>query len=283
MNTLLKGIDCFCVEEAIWIAAKHINVAAYDFSFSPIFRVSRPRIAHNVPTVARLGAIADYPAMYAALQDYGFDLINTPAQHQLASELEHWYPLIAEFTPKSLVFDQVPTADEVLAHFDLPVFIKGNRQTAQHNPALAIAHTHHDLARILAAYQRNSILHWQKLVCREYVALQKLEQQVPDKVPLSFEFRTFWWKGELVGAGHYWSQFVDYTWAPDQQAEALSIAHTVAQRLAVPFLVIDLALTANQRWIVIECNDAQEAGYVGVNVWEMWKKVIEKENLGKLS
>ncbi|WP_299458799.1 ATP-grasp domain-containing protein [uncultured Microscilla sp.] len=283
MDKLLQGIDFFCVESACWIAAKKLNVPAYDFSFTPLFEVSRPRIAGTVPTVARLGAIANYTHTYEVLQQYGFALVNSPTQHQLASALEHWYPIIAEFTPQSIVFEQVPTPDEIMRHFELPVFIKGNRQTAQHNPTLAIAHTLDDLTRILAAYQQNNILHWQKLVCREYVPLQKLEQQAPNKVPLSFEFRTFWWQGELVGAGHYWSQFAQYTWTNAQQDAALDIAHTAAQRLQVPFLVIDLALTASNRWVIIECNDAQEAGYAGVNGWEMWKRVIKKENLGNLT
>ena len=241
------------------------------------FVCSRPRFEGRVPTIARLGAIADYEATYQVFSAYNFTLINSPAQHYKASELEHWYPIIEEFTPKSIVFEQVPTAAEVLSHFDLPVFIKGNRQTAKHNPALAIAHTRPELENILKAYQQNSILHWQKLVCREYIPLQKLDEQAHHTVPLSFEFRTFWWKGTLVGAGNYWSQFADYTWTDAQRETALSIATIAAQRLKVPFLVIDLALTEAGNWIVIECNDGQESGYAGVDVRGMWRNILREE------
>ena len=274
---LLQGIDFFWVESTLWIAEKKINVPVYDFQFSPLFQVARPRFEGTMPVVGRMGALDDYEAMYKACLAYGFELINSPAQHRKASELEHWYPDIEEFTPKSVVFEHLPTVDEVLKHFTFPVFIKGNRQTAKHNPALAIANNKEELESILKAYQQNNILHWQKLVCREYVSLQPLDYEVAHTVPLSFEFRTFWWKSQLVGAGRYWAQFIDYDWTSTQQAKALSIASMAAQRLQVPFLVIDLALTAEGKWIIIECNDGQESGYCGVNVREMWRRVLEIE------
>lgn len=277
MMNILQGIDFFCVESTLWIAEKKLHIPAYDFQFSPLFQVSRPRFEDTVPTIARLGAIANYDTTYQTLLEYGFALVNTPAQHYKASKLEHWYPIIKELTPKSIVFAQVPTTNEVLQHFDLPVFIKGNRQTAKHNPTLAIAHTQTELENILRAYQQDSILHWQKLVCREYVSLRKLDHQAPHKVPLSFEFRTFWWKGNLVGAGHYWANFADYTWTAPQQEIALSMASVAVQRLGIPFLVIDLALTEKGNWIIIECNDGQESGYAGINARGMWRKILETE------
>ena len=278
---LLQGIDFFLVESMLWIAEKKINVPAYDFQFSPLFQVARPRFEGIMPVVGRLGALDSYEAMYEACLEYGFELINNPAQHHKASELEHWYPDIEELTPKSVVFEHAPTVDEILEHFAFPVFIKGNRQTAKHNPALAIAHNEAALKSILKAYQQDNILHWQKLVCREYVPLQLLDYQVAHTVPLSFEFRTFWWKSQLVGAGRYWAQFLEYNWTPAQQAAALGIASIAAQRLQVPFLVIDLALTAEGKWLIIECNDGQESGYCGVNAWEMWRRVLEVESRNK--
>jgi hypothetical protein len=45
----------------------------------------------------------------------------------------------------------------------------------------------------------------------------------------------------------------------------------------VPFLVIDIAQTAEGEWIVIECNDAQESGYGGVERLALWQEVFEIE------
>ena len=38
-----------------------------------------------------------------------------------------------------------------------------------------------------------------------------------------------------------------------------------------------LALTVDNQWIIIECNDGQESGYCGVNPLKMWQKIIEEE------
>jgi len=144
-------------------------------------------------------------------------------------------------TPKSKIYEDFPSLSEFYKIFKFPVFIKGNRQTAKHNPELAIAHSEDDFHRIQKMYQQNNILHWQKIVVRELESLKRLDYQVKDKVPLSFEFRTFWWRKELVGYGHYWSQYIAY------------------------------------HWIIIECNDAQESGYCGLDPIPLWKRIIEKE------
>ena len=272
-----KGIDFFELENRIWIAEKKCNIPAYDFQFSPLFQVARPHHQTTQTLVARLGALDDNAQTYDSLQAIGFQLVNSPEQHYLASELAHWYPKIREFTPRSLVFEQIPTVHQILEHFELPVFIKGNRQTAKHNPRLAIANTLADLHFILEAYQQDAILHWQKLVCREFVPLQKLNYPSENTVPISFEFRTFWWRTQLAGVGAYWSHLINYDWTTAQQQEAIALASKAAQRLKVPFLVIDVALTAQGKWIIIECNDGQESGYAGVHAARLWRTILELE------
>ena len=122
------------------------------------------------------------------------------------------------------------------------------------------------------AYAADPILHWQRPVVREFIDLDRIDGSVPDKVPPAREFRTFWWRGRLVGCGPYWYQLDPYE--ADDLEKGLSIAGEAARRLAVPFLVIDIARTAAGRWIVIECNDAQESGYVGISPLALWRNVL---------
>ena len=56
----------------------------------------------------------------------------------------------------------------------------------------------------------------------------------------------------------------------------LAVAREAASRLQVPFLVVDFAKTRDGHWIVIECNDAQESGYVGVPPRNLWRQVLER-------
>src|SRR5262249_61349881 len=88
--------------------------------------------------VLRIGPIVDYAAEYQEKHNMNLRLINSPAEHARASELEVWYPLIEELTPKAMVFDTLPTAEEIEANFAWPVFMKGSRQKSKHNPELSV-------------------------------------------------------------------------------------------------------------------------------------------------
>ncbi len=71
--------------------------------------------------------------------------------------------------------------------------MKGGRQTSRHKKSLAIIDGAEAYARALEAYARDPILCWQDLVCRRFVPLRPVEEAaVPDRIPSSFEFRTFW-------------------------------------------------------------------------------------------
>ena len=77
-----------------------------------------------------------------------------------------------------------------------------------------------------------------------------------------------------MGCGHYWYQLPAYG-AGDLEV-GVSIACEAAKRVSVPFLVVDIARTTKGEWIVIECNDAQEAGYVGLPPNVLWQNILEK-------
>jgi hypothetical protein len=50
-----------------------------------------------------------------------------------------------------------------------------------------------------------------------------------------------------------------------------------ARRIAVPFLVINLAQILAGYWTVVECNDAQESGYAEVSPPALWHRTVEHE------
>jgi hypothetical protein len=154
------------------------------------------------------------------------------------------------------------------------VFVKGDRQTSRHRKSLAILRNREEFETARQDWKRNSILRWQKVVCREFVRLRVVEDARPDRIPASFEFRTFWWKESLVGSGRYWWEGARYDWTEGEQAEGLAVAREVIRRVDVPFLVVDIAQTVDGRWIVIDCNDGQESGYAGVSPIGLWQKII---------
>ncbi|MDO5650489.1 MAG: ATP-grasp domain-containing protein, partial [Gallicola sp.] len=98
-----------------------------------------------------------------------------------------------------------------------------------------------------------------------------------DQVPVSHEFRCFFWKKQLVAYGPYWTFGAAYCMYEEDKEEALALAQIVAERIDVPFLAVDIAKTKIGDWIVIEVNDGQESGYAGVNPIELWQNIITRE------
>jgi hypothetical protein len=274
--TLDRDTDLFLLEGEVWLLARTIGSPTFDFMFDRYFACRRPyERPEEVTAIARLGAFDDYPALFDQLRADGITLVNSPPQHRLASELPAWYPLLEGLTPRSAWFDEIPPADVVERQFGWPVFVKGARSTAKHSPGLAIASNATEFAALAESYQRDRILHWQTFCVREYLQLRPVEGRGTTKIRPSFEFRTFWYRGQEVGAGRYWHDFATYDWSSTERLNALRVAQTAARRLEIPFVVVDIAQTIDGRWVVIECNDAQESGHAGVSPFALWQRVVE--------
>lgn len=271
--------DFFLLQETIPIMSKTIGVRVYDFTFRHYFPTQSLHYLPSQPVVARIGAFPDYRFAYASLQQEGIALIHTPEQYQRCSMLPHWYPLLMDLTPKSRVFETFPSAKEIEDEFSWPVFVKGERQTNKHKKSLSVIENAAQFEALLSHWKQNPVLHWQKLVCREYVPLQLVEQAAGDRLPSSYEFRLFYWKGQLVSIGRYWYEASPYALSPQEQTQVEALGNQVAQRLSVPFLAVDIAKTLEGKWIVIEVNDGQESGYAGNNPTFMWAKIIAIEKL----
>lgn len=259
----------------LFVLSEEVGVSAYDFNFDLHFDCDHPyQIESESLCILRIGPIADYPAVFNEKLEMGLRLVNSPGEHARASELEHWYPVLEGLTPRTQVFDVLPGAEVIERSFQWPIFMKGSRQTSKHNPDLSVIKTrqHYELAS--QKYRSDPILHWQKPVIREFVPLMPVAGSVPGKVQPSVEYRSFWWHGDCVGWGRYWYQVAPYQ-CSDAEA-GLAVAKRAADQLEVPFLVVDFAKTADGRWIVIECNDAQESGYVGIPPQALWQQVLAR-------
>ena len=270
--------DLLLIDGGLWVWTNPIGVGIFDFDFRSFLPCRQPwDRAEEVTAVSRCGAFEDYTAEYENLLREGVRLIHTPEQHELASELSYWYPLLEGRTPRSKVYPEMPSGDVVAECFQFPVFVKGSRQTSRHQKSLSIVNSPTEFDEVMKSYANDPILNWQSIVVREFVSLRHVEKNSQGKLDSSFEFRTFWWKGQLVGAGRYWWEGRAYQWTDAERSDAIQVAQFAADRLDVPFLVVDIAMTAEGEWIVIECNDGQESGYAGVSPISLWQNILEIE------
>lgn len=210
-------------------------------------------------------------------------LINSIKQHEMASLLPNWYPEIKEFTARSVWYETLPTAATILEDFAFPVFLKGERQTNRHRQNMSIANNQTELENILNYWKQDKVLGWQRLICRDFIQLEKIGERVGDKIQPSKEFRIFLWKNRVVGIGHYWTEIEKVELTGNEKAHISKLAKKVSTRVDVPFLVVDVAKKEDGDWIVIELNDGQESGYAGVNRLQLWQNIIDIESGKNLS
>lgn len=274
----LERMDLFLLEDVVWVATNPIGLGSYDFNFERFFACSRPwQRPELIEAIGRFGVVENYEELYYDSLKQGIRLIHNPAQYLVASQLTGWYPLLKDITPHSVWFSVPPSVKEVENLLNWPIFIKGNRQTSRHKAELSIVNSTVEYEKVVEFYIKDPILHWQDIVLREFVPLRKIFAPKTEKISPSFEFRTFWWKKHCVGFGAYWAAFVNYTWTREEQQQALSLAQIAANRIDLPFLVIDVAQKATGDWIIIECNDAQESGYAGISPISLWQKIVDIE------
>lgn len=266
--------DLFLLGNKIPIITRNTGIRVYDYHFRTHFDCKTLIDLPDEKIIARAGALPDYEALYLDLQSEGFQLIHSPEEHNRCSMLPVWYPFIADITPASFVFDELPSAEEVERMLGWPVFIKGERQTSRHSASLSVARNKAEFEDILANWSHDPILKWQRMVCRKFVPLHPVAGGQPGKLPPSCEFRVFFWQRRLMTFGRYWHEAEAYTIGGNDTTSMLGVAQQAADRINVAFLAVDVAKTLTGEWIVIEVNDGQESGYAGADAGTLWRNIL---------
>lgn len=267
--------DLFELSSEISVATKRVNVSAYDFDFRNYFQVKTIIGDTASKLILRIGAINDYEKVFHYFADAGLYLINSVEEHNKVSLLPHWYEAIKEFTPRSVVFETLPTYEQIKDEFKFPIFLKGERQTNKHKKELCIAANRNEFENILVAWKTDPILNWQKMIVREFIDLKPIEKEIPNQLKKSLEIRVFVWFGKILSVGQYWESENKIQLDGKDHNKIQEMAEMVFNKLNVPFMVIDFGKTIDNQWIIIELNDAQESGYALNTKVALWSKLIE--------
>ncbi len=270
-----KYSDDFFTIGNIAILHKTTGNDGYDFNFRNCFECKSVVTEVDAPVLLHIGAIEDYAGVEAAIEELGMKLLIHEAEHIMCSTIEKWYPSIKERTPHTQVYDELPPLENVLKDFSFPFFVKGNRQSNHHKKSQCIIENTDQYEALRNEWGNDKILNWQKAAIRDYVPLKILDStSFPDSVPISYEFRFFYFEGRCMAYGPYWTIGPQYTLSDEELPEVLELTDWAAERLGVSFPAIDVAKTTEGDWIIIEVNDAQESGFVGLNPLKLWNNTI---------
>jgi hypothetical protein len=275
MMDLRKISDDFFTIGNIAVLQRNTGNDVYDFNFRNIFDCKSVVSEVEVPVLLHIGAIEDYGVVEAALNELGMNLLVKEAEHLRCSTIEKWYPVFKSKTPFTKIYNELPVVEVIQKDFTFPVFIKGNRQTNRHKRSQCIIENKEQYDALREGWKSDSILSWQKVAVREYVPLLEIDSETfPDQVPICYEFRFFYFEGKCMAYGPYWYMGRQYSLPESELSEVLNLTDWAATRLGVSFPAIGVAKTASGEWIIIEVNDAQESGFVGINPLALWNKTI---------
>lgn len=228
----------------------------------------RSQVESDCLVVPRYSSLPYHSELEFDVKSLGGRLINTSAQHEYIADLKNWYEDLKEYTPKTYFrLEDMPRNGG-------PFVLKGQTNSKKHQ-----WHTHMFAENFQEAMQvsgrlfEDSLIASQEVYARDYIELARAGVTVTG-APQGEEYRFFSYKGSLLAAGFYWSEIED----PERfsvPSEASAFAAKIASKIAdkAPFVVIDVARTANNDWIVIELNDGCMSGLSMVNPDELYKNL----------
>jgi len=241
-----KSYDAFDREEIVeefYIACKYFYTTEY-----------RTNISHNSLVIGRYSVLPFYEELDRELQIKGSVLINNYYHHRYIADIRNWYEDVKYYTPKIYTtWGNLPDNKSYI--------VKGITNSRKFQwKDMMFAESNKEIPRIVGNLLNDSLISSQGIVVREYIPLQKLDEGI-NGLPISNEWRLFFYKENLLCYGFYWSI---YEKANEMEipSKLLTMAKKIAKIISknTNFFVLDLAMTENNEPILIEINDGQMSG-----------------------
>lgn len=181
----------------------------------------------------------------------GSELINTFRQHCYVAEMRNWYYDFEDITPKTWFRLQDIKGDG-------PFVLKGSTNSKKFS-----WRTHmFAFGRVSAGdvYMRlleDGLTGTQEIVIRQFVSLRNYGT-MPSGIPISHEFRCFFYKDRLLSKAYYWSN--EDVHPEDNVPKAFLEDVASRGKDHINFWVADVAQTEAGDWIVVELNDGCMSG-----------------------
>jgi hypothetical protein len=207
-----------------------------------------------------------YAALYEALAQRGYSLINDPAAYRHCHYLPESYDVIRSHTPRTVWLHTdgmppVPTLMDLLRCFDgAPVVLKDFVKSQKHYweeacyiPSAADPAAVERVVRRFVELQGPDLS--EGLVFREFVPFEPVGSHSRSGMPLTREYRIFWLDGEPLFRTRYWEEG-EY----GQDESPPDLFRDVARNVRSRFFTMDVARRIDGEWMIVELGDGQVAG-----------------------
>jgi len=223
--------------------------------------------------IGRYSVLPFYLELEKDLRARGSQLINSYRQHQFIADMRWWCEALGDLTPR--LYERLQDLPE---HGEFVVKGETNSRKHQWNTMMR-AHGRREAAEIASRLADDTLIGQQQIYARDYVPLEPcffkngVVATGGNGLPISVEHRFFICDQKVMEKGFYWashSHELDQVPDPDDvPQEFLDSVFRAIGDLA-RFYVVDIARTADGRWIVIELNDAQMSGLSCCNPDRLW-------------
>ncbi len=221
---------------------------------------TRNEVPEGSIVIGRYSVLPFYHELEKDLNLRKSTLINTYRQHQFIADIREWTEILGDLTPKTYHrLQDIPTNSG-------PLIVKGmtNSKKVQWDTHMFAKDKSAAIA-VAGRLMDDSLFANQDIVAREYVPLKLAE---PDSygfngLPITVEHRFFVLNGSIVASGYYWSSHIGDLKVVPSTAD---VPHDFLMkaigkiRAHANFFVLDVGLTEEGKWIVIEINDGQMSG-----------------------
>lgn len=219
-------------------------------------KTKRSDIEKDTLVFGRYSVLPFYKELEEDLESNSSRLINSYEQHKYIADFEYYHD-IKDYTFPT-IFNPTDLVEEKYV-------VKGVTNSRKHEwNTMMYAPNRRRALEIYCDLKNDSLIRFQDIIFRKYVPLLTIDVGIND-LPITNEWRLFYYKEDIIDAGFYWScvdESIVFSLAPDFYRRGVPFANEVAKIISkkVNFFVIDIAVTADDRWVVVECNDAQMSG-----------------------
>jgi hypothetical protein len=229
-----------------------------------------------------------YKTIYNELLHKNYMLINDPIEYQNCHYLPDSLQFIENYTPKT-IFQKIENNESINKLIEnskifggKPIIIKDFVKSEKHywNTACFVENSN-DIQKLRESINnfinlRENSLN-EGIVLREYIELNIFANHSQSGMPMSEEYRLFFYNNELVNIYNYWECGNYCTDKPDTKH-----FENIAKNIKSNFFTMDIAKDRNGKYWIIELGDGQVSGIPETEdknqFYKKLKDIIVKQN-----
>lgn len=226
-------------------------------SFFPMV-TSRARIPRGSLVIGRYSVLPYYKELCDDLEANDSRLINSYRQHRYIADLGNWYRDLAPWT-----FETWPHLDAV-PDDAWPCVLKGETNSAKWQwRHRMFAKDRQAALEVRSLLEKDGLLADQHVYFRRFVPLMPVDvENIGSGPPISRELRFFVCDDAVLCGASYWHDDPPEANWPKPNDVPPELLRDVIQAVGknARFYVIDVAQTAEGKWVLVELNDGQMSG-----------------------